>query len=59
FTLPCNLAGVGGVSVPAGLSPEGLPLGVQFMARAGADGELLRAARAVEDAKLFSGEPAL
>ncbi|TBR21356.1 Asp-tRNA(Asn)/Glu-tRNA(Gln) amidotransferase subunit GatA [bacterium] len=59
FTLPCNLAGVGGVSVPAGVSPEGLPLGVQFMGRAGEDAGLLRLARALEDAKLFSGEPAL
>ena len=59
FTLPCNLAGVGGVSVPAGLSSEGLPLGLQFMARSGEDHNLLRAARAVEDLGLFSGEPKL
>ena len=59
FTLPCNLAGVGGISVPAGKSGAGLPLGLQFMARPGEDHLLLRAARAVEDARLFSGEPAL
>ncbi|MBI5597009.1 MAG: Asp-tRNA(Asn)/Glu-tRNA(Gln) amidotransferase subunit GatA [Elusimicrobia bacterium] len=59
FTLPCNLAGVGGVSVPAGKSAQGLPLGLQFMARPGEDHLLLRAARAVEAAGLFSGEPDL
>ncbi|MBI3297075.1 MAG: Asp-tRNA(Asn)/Glu-tRNA(Gln) amidotransferase subunit GatA [Elusimicrobia bacterium] len=59
FTLPCNLAGVGGVSVPAGLSASGLPLGVQFMARSGEDHLLVRAARAVEEAGLFKGAPAL
>lgn len=59
FTLPANLAGVGGISVPAGLSAGGLPLGVQFMARPGEDHLLIRAARVLESAKVFSGEPAL
>jgi Asp-tRNA(Asn)/Glu-tRNA(Gln) amidotransferase A subunit family amidase len=45
--------------VPAGVSAEGLPLGLQFMARPGEDHNLLRAARAVEESGLFSGEPKL
>lgn len=32
FTVPANIAGVPGISVPSGFSKEGLPLGVQFMA---------------------------
>src|SRR4029077_15897888 len=31
-TIPCNLAGIPGISVPCGLSSEGLPIGVQFYA---------------------------
>jgi len=33
FTIPCNLAGLCGLSFPAGKSKGGLPIGVQFMAR--------------------------
>jgi len=33
FTIPCNLAGLCGRSFPAGKSKDGLPIGVQFMAR--------------------------
>ena len=31
FTIPCNLAGIGGVSVPCGLTSEGLPVGLQLL----------------------------
>ncbi len=33
FTVPANLAGVPGLSVPAGLDPAGLPLGLQVLGR--------------------------
>ena len=33
FTVPANMAGIPGISVPAGLSGEGLPLGLQVLAR--------------------------
>ncbi len=33
FTTSTNLAGLPGMSVPAGLSAEGLPIGVQLMAK--------------------------
>ncbi|MBN8898021.1 MAG: Asp-tRNA(Asn)/Glu-tRNA(Gln) amidotransferase subunit GatA, partial [Rhodospirillales bacterium] len=33
FTVPANLAGVPGISVPAGLDPNGLPLGLQVLAK--------------------------
>lgn len=45
-----NLAGVPAVSVPVGLSPEGLPLALQLIAAWGRDELLLDAAEALERA---------
>ena len=45
-----NLTGVPGISVPVGLSSEGLPLGLQLLAPWGADELLLDAAEALERA---------
>ena len=33
FTVPANMAGIPGISVPAGLDPAGLPLGLQVLTR--------------------------
>ncbi len=44
FTGFANTAGIPAISVPAGLSADGLPIGVQFVGRFGADGDLLRLA---------------
>jgi Asp-tRNA(Asn)/Glu-tRNA(Gln) amidotransferase A subunit family amidase len=38
------------VSVPAGFSSEGLPIGAQLIGRQGAEAVLLRLARAVQEA---------
>lgn len=46
-TIPANLAGIPGISVPAGLS-NGLPVGVQFLAPSMADDRLYNAAAALE-----------
>jgi aspartyl-tRNA(Asn)/glutamyl-tRNA(Gln) amidotransferase subunit A len=48
FTIPVNLAGLPGISVPCGLSPERLPIGVQLIGRAFDESTMLRAAAAVE-----------
>ncbi|HEM46457.1 MAG TPA: Asp-tRNA(Asn)/Glu-tRNA(Gln) amidotransferase subunit GatA, partial [Alphaproteobacteria bacterium] len=48
FTTTANIAGLPAVSVPVGLSPEGLPLGMQFVAAAGREDVLMRGARALE-----------
>jgi aspartyl-tRNA(Asn)/glutamyl-tRNA(Gln) amidotransferase subunit A len=48
-SIPPNLAGIPAISVPGGLS-DGLPVGVQLMGDHFAEGLLLRAARAVEQA---------
>jgi aspartyl-tRNA(Asn)/glutamyl-tRNA(Gln) amidotransferase subunit A len=48
-TIPANLAGVPGISVPAGLAPEdGLPVGLQLLAPALADDRLYRVGAALE-----------
>ncbi len=47
-TIPANLAGVPGLSLPAGLAEDGLPVGVQFLAPIGADDRLYNAAAALE-----------
>ena len=46
-TLPVNMAGLPGVSIPCGLS-EGLPVGLQLIGAAWSEAPLFRAARAYE-----------
>jgi len=48
FTTPANIAGLPAISVPAALSPEGLPIGMQLVAGAGKERTLMRGARALE-----------
>ncbi|MHB8796855.1 MAG: Asp-tRNA(Asn)/Glu-tRNA(Gln) amidotransferase subunit GatA [Thermoanaerobaculia bacterium] len=50
FTVPASLAGLPAVSVPAGLSRERLPLGVQLAGPAGSEPLLLAVARELEAA---------
>ncbi|KQO63174.1 Asp-tRNA(Asn)/Glu-tRNA(Gln) amidotransferase subunit GatA [Curtobacterium sp. Leaf261] len=48
-TIPANLAGIPGMSIPMGLAPEdGLPTGVQLMAPAHEDARLYRYGAALE-----------
>jgi aspartyl-tRNA(Asn)/glutamyl-tRNA(Gln) amidotransferase subunit A len=48
-TIPANLAGVPGMSLPSGLADEdGLPVGLQILAPAGADDRLYRVGGALE-----------
>jgi aspartyl-tRNA(Asn)/glutamyl-tRNA(Gln) amidotransferase subunit A len=48
-TIPANLAGVPGMGLPMGLAPEdGLPVGLQVMAPAGADARLYTFGAALE-----------
>ena len=58
FTVTVNLAGLPGISVPAGLSETGLPLGLQLIGKAFDEATLLRAAQAVETAADFKHSPA-
>jgi aspartyl-tRNA(Asn)/glutamyl-tRNA(Gln) amidotransferase subunit A len=50
-TLPINLAGIPGLSVPAGLTRGGLPIGVQFLGPHFAEERLLNVGRALELAR--------
>src|SRR5689334_22125499 len=58
FTVTVNLAGLPGISVPAGLTENGLPLGLQLIGKAFDEATLLRAAQAVETAADFKHSPA-
>ncbi|MEX2299178.1 MAG: Asp-tRNA(Asn)/Glu-tRNA(Gln) amidotransferase subunit GatA [Dongiaceae bacterium] len=58
FTVPVNLAGLPGLSLPAGLSAEGLPLGLQVIGRAFDEATVFRVGRALEEAAGFSAKPA-
>jgi aspartyl-tRNA(Asn)/glutamyl-tRNA(Gln) amidotransferase subunit A len=57
FTVPANLAGLPAVSVPAGLSAEGLPLGLQLIGRHFDEATVLRAAQVLESAARFRRLP--
>jgi aspartyl-tRNA(Asn)/glutamyl-tRNA(Gln) amidotransferase subunit A len=48
-TIPANLAGVPGISIPSGLADDdGLPVGIQFLAPAREDARLYRVGAALE-----------
>ncbi len=50
FTVTVNMAGLPGISVPGGLSSEGLPLGLQIIGKPFDEALVLRAGQAIEDA---------
>ncbi|MBM3733151.1 MAG: Asp-tRNA(Asn)/Glu-tRNA(Gln) amidotransferase subunit GatA [Acidimicrobiia bacterium] len=57
FTVPASLAGLPAISVPAGLSANGLPLGLQVIGRAFDEETVLRAGRAIERASGINAIP--
>jgi aspartyl-tRNA(Asn)/glutamyl-tRNA(Gln) amidotransferase subunit A len=57
FTVPVNLAGLPGLSVPAGLSSTGLPLGLQVIGRAFDEEGVLRVGGVLEQAAGFTAKP--
>ena len=48
FTLPCNLAGICGISVPCGFDAADLPIGLQLLGRAFDEATVLRVADAYQ-----------
>jgi aspartyl-tRNA(Asn)/glutamyl-tRNA(Gln) amidotransferase subunit A len=57
FTVPANLAGLPAISVPAGLSVDGLPLGLQITGRAFDEETVLRLAEVLESTAQFRHLP--
>jgi aspartyl-tRNA(Asn)/glutamyl-tRNA(Gln) amidotransferase subunit A len=57
FTVPASMAGIPGISVPTGLSQEGLPLGLQLLARPFDEETLVKVAGVLETAAKFSAVP--
>jgi aspartyl-tRNA(Asn)/glutamyl-tRNA(Gln) amidotransferase subunit A len=59
FTVTANLAGLPGLSVPAGLDAQGLPLGLQVIGRAFDEETVFAVGAALERAAAFEALPAL
>ena len=59
FTIPANLSGMPAISIPSGVDPAGLPVGLQLTAPVLAEPTLLRVANALEAALGFDARPAL
>ena len=57
FTVTVNLAGLPGISVPAGFDQNGLPLGLQLIGRPWEEADLLNVAYALEGAAGFVAKP--
>jgi aspartyl-tRNA(Asn)/glutamyl-tRNA(Gln) amidotransferase subunit A len=57
FTVGANLAGVPSISIPCGLTPDRLPIGLQLTGRPLGDGLVLDAAAAFERAAGFTAAP--
>ncbi|MBT3910166.1 MAG: Asp-tRNA(Asn)/Glu-tRNA(Gln) amidotransferase subunit GatA [Rhodospirillaceae bacterium] len=57
FTVPANMAGLPAISVPSGLDSDGLPLGLQIVAKPFDEETMFRAADVLERAAEFSALP--
>ncbi len=57
FTVTANLAGLPGISIPAALDGDGLPLGLQVIAPALAEERMFAVASALEKAAAFDARP--
>ncbi|MBI3677079.1 MAG: Asp-tRNA(Asn)/Glu-tRNA(Gln) amidotransferase subunit GatA [Proteobacteria bacterium] len=58
FTVTVNLAGLPGLAVPAGLTRDGLPLGLQVIGKAFDEATVLRVGQSIETAANFAAKPA-
>ena len=59
FTVPANMAGIPGLSLPAGLDARGLPLGLQVLGRPFDEETVFAVAAALERAAGFTARPAV
>jgi aspartyl-tRNA(Asn)/glutamyl-tRNA(Gln) amidotransferase subunit A len=58
FTVPASLAGLPAISVPSGLSGDGLPLGLHLITKPFDEETLFRVAGVLEEAVKFTAQPA-
>jgi aspartyl-tRNA(Asn)/glutamyl-tRNA(Gln) amidotransferase subunit A len=59
LTIPASMAGIPGMSVPAGLNAEGLPLGLQVLGKPFDEETVFTVAAALERAAAFTAKPGL
>ncbi len=57
FTVPASLAGLPGISLPAGLDKDGLPLGLQVIGRPWDEETVLKVAGVIENLAGFNNHP--
>mgnify|MGYP003632038113 CR=1 FL=1 len=57
FTVTVNMAGLPGMSVPAGMDSRGLPLGLQVIGRPFDEATILRTCRFIEKSAALSAKP--
>jgi aspartyl-tRNA(Asn)/glutamyl-tRNA(Gln) amidotransferase subunit A len=57
YTCTANLAGIPGISIPCGLSNDGLPIGIQLVGGHWSEATLLQLAHAYEQAHPFTARP--
>lgn len=57
FTVPVNLAGLPGISIPSGLDAGGLPLGLQLIGRPFDEETLFKVGAVIEKAANFTAKP--
>jgi aspartyl-tRNA(Asn)/glutamyl-tRNA(Gln) amidotransferase subunit A len=57
FTVTASLAGLPAISVPSGLDKDGLPLGLQIIAKPLDEETMFQAASVLEEAVQFSAAP--
>jgi aspartyl-tRNA(Asn)/glutamyl-tRNA(Gln) amidotransferase subunit A len=57
YTVTANLAGIPGISVPCGLSSEGLPIGLQLLGPYWSEARLLQLAHAYQTAHPLNALP--
>ncbi len=59
FTVPASLAGLPGMSVPAGLNAQGLPLGLQILGRPWDEETVFKVAGVIENLAEFNELPSI
>ncbi len=57
FTVPASLAGMPGLSLPAGLDKNGLPLGLQIIGRPFDEETVFKVSGLIEEAAQFTAQP--